>query len=74
MKKIIGLVLWLLAFLIPFKYAILDTDEVILENGRADNIMGLLSFVAMIALFFIGYWLVDSAGTKASAGSGSHGH
>lgn len=71
-KKLIGLALWLLAFLIPFKYAILDTDEVILENGRADNIMGLLSFVAMIALFFTGYALIDSSGAKA--GSGSHGH
>ncbi len=72
MKKILGLVLWLLAFLIPFKYAILDTDSVVLENGRADNILGLLAFVAMIALIFIGYALVDSASPKP--GSGSHGH
>lgn len=72
MKKIIGLALWLLAFLIPFKYAILNTDEVVREDGRADNIVGLLSFVGMIALLFAGYWLVDSSGAKA--GSGSHGH
>ncbi len=73
MKKIIGLVLWLLAFLLPFKYAILDTDEVVLENGRADNILGLLSFVAMLALLFAGYALIDGAGA-AKTGSGSHGH
>lgn len=71
-KKLIGLACWLLGFLIPFKYAILDTDEVILENGRADNILGLLSFVAMIALFFAGYAFYDSASPKP--GSESHGH
>jgi hypothetical protein len=71
-KKLIGLALWLLAFAIPFKYAILDTDEVVLEGGRADNITGLISFVAMIALFFGGYMLVDGAGKKPT-GEG-HGH
>ncbi len=73
MKKLIGLALWLLAFLIPFKYSILDTDEVVLENGRADNITGLLCFVATIALLFIGYMLVDSGGSKPAADDG-HGH
>ena len=70
MKKTIGLVLWLLAFLIPFRYAILDTDDVVLESGRADNTMGLINFVAMLALLFIGYWLVDSSKQSAD----SHGH
>ena len=72
MKKIIGFALWLLAFLIPFKYAILNTDDVVMEDGRADNITGLLAFVAMIALIFTGYALVDSAGKKAPAEG--HGH
>lgn len=72
MKKLIGLALWLIAFLIPFKFAILDTDEVVLENGRADNTVGLISFVAMLALLFIGYWLVDSGGKKPSAEGHSH--
>ncbi|MBK9177154.1 MAG: hypothetical protein IPM46_12640 [Flavobacteriales bacterium] len=72
MKKIIGLVLWLLAFLIPFRFAILDTDEVVVESGRADNTIGLISFVAMITLLFIGYWLVDSSAKTPSAEG--HGH
>lgn len=71
-KKLIGLACWLLGFLIPFKYAILDTDEVVLADGRADNIMGLLSFVAMLALFFAGYAFYDSASPKP--GSDPHGH
>lgn len=72
MKKIIGLALWLLAFLIPFRFAILDTDEVVQESGRADNTMGLISFVAMLALLFIGYALVDSASKQPTAED--HGH
>jgi uncharacterized membrane protein YccF (DUF307 family) len=72
MKKIIGLALWLLAFLIPFKYAILNTDDLVLENGRSNNTVGLISFLAMIALIFIGYWLVDSSSKKPSAEG--HGH
>jgi hypothetical protein len=72
MKKLIGLALWLVAFLIPFRHAILDTDDMVLENGRANNTVGLISFVAMLALIFIGYWLVDSGGKKPSAEG--HGH
>lgn len=68
MKKIIGLVLWLAALLVPFRHAILDTDEMMQADGRADNIPGLLSFVAMLALFFIGYALVDSSNAKTQAG------
>lgn len=73
MKKIIGLALWLLAFLIPFRFAILDTDDVIVqETGRANNTLGLISFIAMLALLFIGYWMVDSAAKQP--GSEGHGH
>jgi hypothetical protein len=72
MKKIIGLVLWLVAFLIPFRYSILETDQVVVEGGRADNTVGLISFVAMLALLFIGYALVDSSAKSPSADG--HGH
>ncbi|MEO8591109.1 MAG: hypothetical protein ABI432_17145 [Flavobacteriales bacterium] len=72
-KKLIGLALWLIALLIPFKYAILDTDEVVLENGRADNITGLLAFVATVVLLFVGYFIFDSAGSKPAQDDG-HGH
>ena len=73
MKKIIGLVMWLAAFAIPFRHAILNTKEVLVDDGRADNITGLISFVIMIALLFGGYALVYSAGTKKVEGAG-HGH
>jgi hypothetical protein len=72
MKKMIGFALWLAALLIPFRSAILDTQEVVFEDGRANNTVGLISFVAMLILFFIGYALVDSAGNKAT--EGQHGH
>lgn len=72
MKKLIGLGLWLLAFLIPFRFAILDTEQVVLDNGMADNITGLISFVIMLGLIFGGYILVDSASSKPAAQS--HGH
>lgn len=72
MKKTIGLALWLLAFLIPFRYAILDTGDLVQEDGTTDNVKGLISFLAMLIMLFVGYALVDSAGPKA--GEGSHGH
>lgn len=73
MKKLIGLALWLLAFLIPFKYAILDTDDLVQADGSIDQIKGLISFVILLALLFAGYWLIDSAGEKQGT-EGSHGH
>lgn len=72
MKKIIGLALWILAFIIPFRYAILETDSVVLESGRADNTTGLISFLVMMALLFIGYALVDSSSAKAGAHGNGH--
>lgn len=73
MKKYIGLALWLLAFLIPFRFAILDTDDLVQPDGSIDEIKGLISFVVMMALLFVGYWLIDSAGDKKEASS-AHGH
>ncbi|MBV6403787.1 MAG: hypothetical protein IT228_09630 [Flavobacteriales bacterium] len=63
-KKLLGILCWLLAFAIPFRPSILDTEGV-------GNTLGLLSFLAMLVLVFLGYWLVDSSGPKASEG---HGH
>ncbi|MBL7938733.1 MAG: hypothetical protein JNL43_05175 [Flavobacteriales bacterium] len=73
MKKLIGLALWLLAFLIPFRYAILDTGDLLQEDGSIDNIKGLLSFVVMLGLLFAGYALVDSSGPKPGSEE-AHGH
>jgi hypothetical protein len=62
-KKIIGIVVWILAFAIPARYGLLETETV-------GNIPGLIGFVAFIALMFVGYYLVDSS----SASTDGHGH
>jgi len=69
MKKYIGLAFWIAALLVPFRYSILDTDLILDEQGQANNMVGLISFVAVVAFFFIGYWLVDSSRKPAD-----HGH
>jgi len=73
MKKLIGLALWLLAFALPFRFAILDTDDLLQADGSINNVKGLISFVAMLALLFTGYALIDSASPKPGSGD-SHGH
>ncbi len=72
MKKMIGLALWLVALLVPFRYAILDSTDLVQPDGTVENMKGLLSFVAVIVLFFVGYALVDSSKKKASGEA--HGH
>ena len=62
-KKIIGLLCWLLAFAIPARFALLETEHV-------ENIPGLIAFVGFVFLIFIGYWLVDSSSDNKE----SHGH
>jgi hypothetical protein len=57
-KKIIGIGLWIVAFAIPFKFSLLNTEKV-------DNITGLISFVVLVALVFTGYALVDGSGKGA---------
>lgn len=73
MKKLIGLALWLLAFAIPFRFAILDTGDLLEPDGTINNMKGLFSFVVLLALLFIGYWLIDSASPKPGSGD-QHGH
>ncbi|HEY0976319.1 MAG TPA: hypothetical protein VGE21_02520 [Flavobacteriales bacterium] len=70
-KKIIGFLCWALS-LIPFQYALLNTDTVVHADGSADNVKGLISFVAFLLLIFMGYLFVDSASSKAPAAE--HGH
>ncbi len=62
-KKIIGLLLWLVAFAIPFKFSLLSTETVA-------NTTGLISFLVLLALVFTGYALVDGSGAKTDG----HGH
>ena len=62
-KKLIGWACWLLAFLLPARYSLLESEH-------ATNIQGLVSFVAFLFLVFFGYWLVDSSAEK----SAGHGH
>ncbi|HQV39049.1 MAG: hypothetical protein IPO60_05570 [Flavobacteriales bacterium] len=65
-RKIIGYALWLLAFLIPFQSSILSTEDV-------GEVKGLVSFVALVTMIFIGYFLVDGANAADKAKAG-HGH
>ena len=62
-KKIAGLLCWLVAFAIPFQSALLDASS-------ASNIKGLINFVAMVALVFVGYMLVDGADSPKEGASG----
>lgn len=71
-KKILGFVLWILAFAIPFQFALLNAEEVVKSDGQADNIKGLVSFVGMMVLVFAGYLLVDSSNRTKQPGD--HGH
>lgn len=71
MKKYIGIALWLVALIIPMRYALLDTEMLQSPEG-ADNVTGLVHFVLLLALVFIGYALVDSAGAKASDNGHAH--
>ena len=73
MKKIIGLALWVLAFAIPFRFAILDTDDLLQPDGTINNVKGLISFVVMLVLLFTGYALIDSTSPKPGRDDG-HGH
>lgn len=73
MKKLIGLGMWLLALLIPFRFAILDTEDLVQQDGSIDNAKGLISFLVMMVLIFAGYALVDSASPKPGS-SDAHGH
>lgn len=59
MKKLIGFALWFIALVIPFQTALLSTDGV-------SNFAGLASFLALLALFYTGYVLVDSSNSKAA--------
>ena len=73
MKKIIGLALWLIAFSLPFQFAILNAEEVVHADGSANNIKGLVAFVVMVVLVFAGYMLVDSSNAP-KAGDAHRAH
>ncbi|HRN37308.1 MAG TPA: hypothetical protein PLV70_06935 [Flavobacteriales bacterium] len=62
-RKILGYIVWLVAFLVPLQYSIVSTDGV-------SNTVGVVSFTVLVVLVFLGYYLVDSAddgGGKAHA-------
>ncbi|MBX2980185.1 MAG: hypothetical protein KF905_12880 [Flavobacteriales bacterium] len=71
MKKYIGYTLWIAALIIPMRYALLDTEMLQSPEG-ANNVAGLIHFVLLLALIFIGYALVDGAGAKASDSGHAH--
>jgi hypothetical protein len=67
MKRILGFGAMLLGLLIPFQSAYLSV-------GEMNNILGLVSFVACIALLFIGYALVDRSYPKPEATNAEDQH
>ncbi|MFT3885122.1 MAG: hypothetical protein QM724_06735 [Flavobacteriales bacterium] len=72
-KKIAAVVLWIVAFAVPFQWALLDTENTVRPDGSANNVKGLIGFVLMLILLFAGYMLFDSANAK-KVPSESHGH
>ena len=65
-RRTIGYVIWLLAFLIPLQPALLSTEGI-------SNVTGLISFIALVILVFVGYFLVDGANAAEKA-KAQHGH
>jgi tellurite resistance protein TehA-like permease len=64
-NMIIGWVIWSIGLLIPMHAGLLDTENVLTEEGHIDNVTGLLSFVAFVACMFIGYMFYDSGSSRA---------
>lgn len=62
-RKLIGYAIWLIAFIFPLQPSILDVDN-------TSNTMGVVSFVILVVLVFLGYFLVDGADEPKA----EHGH
>ena len=62
-KKLIGMACWLLAFLLPARYSLVESEQ-------ASNLGGLVWFLAFLFLMFLGFWLVESSAAKRAY----HGH
>lgn len=72
-RTLIAWALWLIAFIFPLRMAILNTSEIMREDGSgAKNLFGLACFVVGLTMVFIGYWLKDS--TTGPKAGGAHGH
>ncbi|MCO6483847.1 MAG: hypothetical protein J5I62_13750 [Flavobacteriales bacterium] len=65
-RKLIGYAIWLVAFLFPLQYSIISTENV-------SNTVGLVNFVVLVVLVFLGYLVWDSGNAPGKAGAG-HGH
>jgi len=65
-RRILGYVIWLVAFLVPLQFSIISTDGV-------SNTKGVVSFVVLVVLVFLGYFLVDGARDEKKQAE-QHGH
>ncbi len=65
-RRILGYVIWLVAFLVPLQFSIISTDGV-------SNTKGIVSFVVLVVLVFLGYFLVDGARDEKKQAE-QHGH
>ena len=72
MRTYLAWAIWLIAFIFPLRMAILNTVEIMHEDGSGPkNLLGLAYFVVGLTLVFVGYWLKDStAGPKADSAQG----
>jgi len=66
-KRISGFGSMLLGLLVPFQSAFLNIEEM-------KNTLGLISFMACLALLFTGYALVDSSYPKTEAANADDQH
>ncbi|MBS1936206.1 MAG: hypothetical protein JST98_05665 [Bacteroidetes bacterium] len=65
-RRILGYVIWLVAFLVPLQFSIISTDGI-------SNTKGIVSFVVLVVLVFLGYFLVDGARDEKKQAE-QHGH
>lgn len=65
-RRILGYVIWLVAFLVPLQFSIISTDGI-------SNTKGVVSFVVLVVLVFLGYFLVDGAKDEKKQAE-QHGH
>lgn len=65
-RKLIGYAIWLVAFLFPLQHSIISTENV-------SNSVGLVNFVVLVVLVFLGYLVWDSGNAPGKADA-EHGH
>lgn len=71
-NKIIGWVLWGIGLAWPIHSGLLDTENVIYEDGSPNNIKGLTMFILTVVFLFAGYFFYDKGSSPKPAPETSH--